>query len=103
MSGPDGGGGGASGERDGLGLPTSAEVAAPLIERTRVAALNALLNKPECVNLLSPDDSPEPGTLNPMTVINNVPSATSGTTRWTSAAPRDAASTAVSKSRTGSS
>jgi len=73
MSGPDGGGGSGGGERDGLGLPISAEVAAPLIENTRLRALNALLNKPECFNLLSPDDSPEPGTLNPITVINNVP------------------------------
>jgi hypothetical protein len=71
MSGPDGGGGG-GGDRDGLGLPVSAEAAAPLIERTRVAALNALLNKPECFKLLSPDDSPEAGTFNPITVINNV-------------------------------
>jgi hypothetical protein len=73
MSGPDGGGGSGGGGFDGLGLPISAEVAAPLIERTRVAALNALLNKPECFKLLSPDDSPEPGTFNPITVINNIP------------------------------
>ena len=73
MSGPDGGGSGGSGGFDGLGLPTSAEVAAPLIESTRLRALNALLNKPECFNLLSPTDSREPATLNPITVINNVP------------------------------
>ena len=73
MSGPDGGGGSGGGEAGRPGLPISAEVAAPLIENTRLRALNALVNKPECFNLLSPDDSREPGTLNPITVINTVP------------------------------
>jgi hypothetical protein len=73
MSGPDGGGGGGGSDTQGpLGLPLP-EVAERRIAFVRGLAEQLLYEKPKCFELLSPNDSRSPGTLNPIRVINTVP------------------------------